>query len=205
MYDPIDVANDALALIGDDGVTSFSDDVPGGLDARRIYTNEIAFALGIYPFSFARRIFNLALLTDVTPDTGHAYAYALPPERIGPPLRFTDDARDPHRIFNAVALVGSTVTSDASPLWAECKILPEPALWSGTFRQAVVVALSGRFLFARTGDRNGEVTRLEQAYGASSQGYRGGLIAAAIAEDARATPPRRAPIDSNPLIAAWRS
>lgn len=200
MFADEDVVNDALALLGDDGIGSFTDD-ERGRDASRIFRVELGFALGVYPFSWARKIFLLSKLAEPAP-TGHAALFALPPERIGPPLRVTDDATDPDRIFNAFVLLDDRVASDAAALWAECKFLPRASSWSPTFRAAVVTALAGRYAYARAADKDVQERLLRQAYGTPDGGYRGGLIGAAIAEDARATPPRRLPMAANPLSAA---
>lgn len=203
MFAPEDIVNDALALIGDDGIGSFTDD-DRGRDAGRIYRNEIAFAIGVHPFSWARRMFLLSR-AEGTPSTGHAYLYALPPERVGPPLRITDDATDDRRIFNCFELLGGFVATDAEAVWASCKIVPDPAEWSSTFRQTVIVALAGRFAYARSTDKDMQDRFLRQAYGTPDEAFRGGLMRAAIQEDGRATPPRRMPTEANPLLAAWGS
>lgn len=200
MFAHEDVVNDALALIGDDGIGSFGEDERGG-DAERIYRVEVGFALGVYPFSWATRHFLLSAGPDAAP-TGHARLFALPPERLGPPLRFTDDATDPDRQFNDVVLLGDDVASDAVALWAVCKFMASPSSWSATFRAAVVTALSGRYAYARAADKDVQERQLRLAYGAPSESFRGGLMGAAIAEDARATPPRRMPIAFNPLMTA---
>jgi len=202
MFANEDVVNDALALIGDEGIGSFTDD-ERGFDAERIFRNELNFALGVHLFSWSRRLFALSRIDGNAP-TGHAYLYALPPERIGPPLSVTDDATDPDRTFSAYELLEDVVASDAVALWARCKISPGVASWSSTFRQTLVVALAGRYAFARSSDKDAQDRLLRQAYGTPEEQWRGGLMRAAINEDGRATPPRRM-TGSNPLLTAWRS
>lgn len=204
MYDPLDVVNDARDLVGLDAIGAFGEDEPGGIGAEAIFRNEVGFALGVGTFSWASRVFLLSLLEEAAP-TGHARLFRLPSERIGPPLRLTDDATDPDRIFNAFVLLGEDVASDAAALWAECKYMPSPRLWSATFRQTIVVALAGRFAYSATADRNTEADKLRQAYGSPSELFRGGLMGAAIAEDARAKPPRRIDMARNPFLDSWRS
>lgn len=203
MFAPEDVANDAFALIGDEGVGSFTDDARG-FDAGRIYANEVGFALGVHPFSWCRRMVLLTRSSEI-PATGHAHLFALPPERLGPPLRVTDDATDPDRIFNAFELIDDGIASDAEVLWAQCKILVHPSSWSATFRQTVIVALAGRFAYARSADKDMQDRLLRQAYGTPEEAFRGGLMRAAINEDGRATPPRRIPMGESPLLATWSS
>lgn len=199
MFAAEDIVNDALALIGDNSIGSFTEDG----DLERIYRTELGLAVGVYEFSWARRMFLLSRLEGAAP-TGHLHLFALPPERVGPPLRVTDDATDPHRIFNRFELLGDRVAADAPALWALCKFLPAPSSWSSTFRAALINALAGRLAYARSADKDVQERFLRIAYGSPDQGFRAGLIGAAIAEDARSTPPRRiAP--SNPLLDAWRS
>ena len=199
MFADVDVAADAFAVIGEHAPQSFSDDVPGGADAGRIYRNVVGFAVGVYPFSFAREWFALGRLA-TSPSIGFAHAYLCPPERLGPPVRVAetpdDDAPAPRHL-----LKGNELWSDAEQIWVECKVLPPPERWSATFRKTVVTALAAEYALATASDRNTWAALRAAAYGTEADKFRGGYMGAAIAEDARATPPRRLP-SSSPLIAA---
>lgn len=201
MYSPIDVVADACAILGADAPPSFDADVPGGVAAEAIHRNVVGFLVGIYPFSWARRWFPLSRLAEADV-VGFAYAYVLPAESLGPPLRLAEaPSNAPDLPSPPHLLAGSEIWSDAETLWAECKILPGPEAWSATFRLAAVTAIAGELAFALASDRTTRDQLRADAYGTREQGFRGGLLGAAIAEDARATPSRRLPW-ANPLLTA---
>lgn len=200
MHAEIDIVADAYAVIGEDAPASFSEDVVGGPDAERIYRNVVGFAVGVYAFSFAREWFVLARLAEAPP-LGFLYAYLLPPERLGPPIRVSETPDDDRAPPPRHLLKGEALWADAEVVWGEFKIMPPPSRWSATFRQTVVTALAAEFALAAASDRNTWAALRLAAYGSESDKFRGGYMGAAIAEDARATPPRALP-SRNPLVDA---
>lgn len=205
MHEPIDVVADACALIGDEPPATLDADAPGGDAAGRLYRTTIGFMLGVYPFSFGQRLFRLARIDGPAPETGHLYAYQLPPERLGAPLRLSPSGTDPDAVLQDFALVGDRVATDTSDVYAAVPILPHPSAWSSSFREAATTALAAKLALARAADRNTYATLWQAAFGPEAMALRGGLMGGAIREDARATPARRIPEGGDPLTRAWRS
>lgn len=199
MIDKLEIVNRAMLRIGADPLQDLADETLGGQGADLVYDSVVEFALGVYVFSFARKMVELSELASATPLTGFTRIYQLPADRLGPPLRITDDVTDPDRRFTRYVLQGSTVHADEKPLYAEIKFLPEPAEWSGTFRDFVVLAVAAEYALSIGHDKSLRRDMRVNAYGNPSENYRGGALGAAIREDAFATPPRLAGWDNNPL------
>lgn len=200
---PLDIVNAACALIGEDPLETL--DGEAGQAAALLYEEVSAFNLGVYQFSFARTIRQLARVSGAAPLSGWTYVFDLPPERVGPPLYVTDDVTDPDRRFNRYSLVDQTVHADSEPLYAMIKTSPPPTAWSATFRSVTVTALAAKLAFALASDRQTLETLTQVAYGSPMENFRGGQMRAAINEDAQATPPRKPNWANNPLDRAWRS
>lgn len=199
----LDIVNAACARIGEDPLQTF--DGEAGQAAIAMYEDVVVFNIGVYPFSFARTLRQLGRVTAGAPLSGYDYVFDLPPDRIGPPLYVTDDPGDPDRRFSRYVLVEGTVHASVEPLFAMIKFLPQPHLWSATFRTCTVTALAGRLAFSLASDRATMADLNAEAYGTPGEYPHGGQMRAAKAEDAFSTPPRRADWSRNPLARAWRS
>lgn len=201
----LDIVNTACAEIGADPVETMADETPTGQAVDLIYRDTRDFNLGIYLFSFAQKLRQLSRVADLTPKTGYLHAYDVPAEAVGAPLYVTDDITDPDRRFDRYALIGNQVHADPDPLFANIRIVPEAHRWSGPFRTAMTQSLASRFAMAMASDRTTAQLYHVWAYGTPTENFRGGAMGAAIREDARATPPRKADWNNNPLTRAWRS
>lgn len=199
----LDIVNAACALIGEDPMQSL--DGEAGAAAFLLHEEVSAFNFGVYQFSFARTLRQLARVDGAVPLSGWHNVFDLPPERVGPPLYVTDDITDPDRRFSRYSLVDAAVHCDADPLFAMIKIQPAPHLWSATFRSVTITALAAKLAFSLASDRQTMETLTQIAYGSSMENFRGGQMRAAINEDAQATPPRKPNWSNNPLERAWRS
>lgn len=199
MFSALDVIADACAVIGEEPPAALTGDVQNGDECSRVYRNVVGFMLGTYPFSFGVRPFLLAEV-EAAP-VGFAHAYQMPAERLGPPVRLTDRIDDADAAAPFHTISGSEIWCDAAPLWAFFKVVPDPSSWSATFRQTAITAIAAELALSLASDRNTYAVLREAAYGPPSALFRGGYMASAIAEDARATPPRKLP-SANPLIAA---
>lgn len=195
----LDIVNSACALFGEDAPQSFDDDLGNGQSAGLLYQSVIEFNLGIYLFSWSRQLFPLSVDDTASKFAGFSHVFDLPPERIEQPIYITDDVTDPDRRFDRYVLIGDQVHADANPVFAMCRYRPPVIRWSPTFRMATITSLAAALCLAMAHDRAlSEKFQLE-AYGPPSQQYRGGQMAAAIAADAYATPPRKANWGNNPL------
>lgn len=201
----IDVANAALAAIGEDPVQDLDDDTFGAAQVGLAYQETVEFNLGLEPFSFGREIRQLSQVTGATPSSGYLYIYDLPSDRIGPPVYVTDDVTDPDRRFNRYALISGQVHADPTALFAMIKFRPGPERWSATFKSATITALASKFALSFASDKETSDILHRRAYGSPQENFRGGQMRAAISEDALATPPRKPDWNNNPLERAWRS
>lgn len=202
-----DIVNAAFNRIGEDPIQSFEEDGGGEQDASLIYEEVVGFNLGLQPsgFSFAREVRQLSKLDGQTPLTGYANVYDVPGPYSGLPVYLSDDVTDPCRRFSAYILTGGRVHSDADPLFAMVKFIPDPHRWTETFRSATITAIASRLAFSVASDRTTSEALRAEAYGTPSESFRGGMMRTALAEDAFANPPRTVAVDRNPLTRAWRS
>jgi hypothetical protein len=204
--EPISIVNRACARIGIDPIESFADEF-AGTKAGQIYDALVEFSLGVYGFSWGQKMVALSRLSAVS-QLGYDYVYQLPGDRLGPPLRISDDAAAVHPDFARYTLSADQVHADAEALYALIKFKPDPALWSSSFAEAVTLALAGDLAFMFADDATTRAQFREDAFGAPQEEYRGGAMGAAIKEDARATPPRRLPQGRDPFSmahnGAWR-
>lgn len=83
MPSDIDIASNALLLIGDSPISSFDDEGAGAQVAKAIYSETYRAVLSEHPWSFAFKEQLLNLLS-ATPDqeTGFTYAHQVPPDMI---------------------------------------------------------------------------------------------------------------------------
>lgn len=200
----LDIVNRATARIGCDPLQSLDDETIGGRSAELVYSSVIEFLLGVYPFSFAREFRALSRIDGAGPIGAYDYAYLMPPERLGPPLRVLDDPSCPDRGFSSYLLSGDQVLSNVTPLYAEILVLPDPPRWSTPFREAAVLLLAAELALALAHDKSLRDSLRQDAIGTPSVQPRGGAMASAMAADSRATPPR-AMQAHHPLLASWTS
>lgn len=202
MIDKLEIVNRAMLRIGADPLEDLEDETLGGQAADLVYDSVVEFALGIYVFSFARKMAQLSELSTATPLTGFTRVFDLPAERLGPPLRVTDSITDPNHRFSRYVLQEDTVHADETPLFAEIKFAAAPRHWSGTFRDFAVLAVAAEYALSIGHDKNLRKDMRQNAYGNPSENYRGGALGAAIREDSFATPPKSAGWDNNPLTSS---
>lgn len=185
---PEDVANAAAHRVGLEPIESFAEETLGAQAAATAYAGTLSFMLGVYPFSWARKTARLALL-DEESLLGFRFVYALPEEALGPPMRCQG-----HRVFRPITelvVEGAQIHANAENVIATYMTLPEPARWSGPFREAVTLAIAAELALAITSDRGLWGEMRERAFGPASMFPRGGAMGAAIAADAFATPALR--------------
>lgn len=203
----LDIINAAYAMFGETPIGDFSADEDGAQPAVLLYDQVLDFNLSLLAggFSFAREVRQLSQVSDADPFTGFDYVFDIPGSTIGLPTYLTDDPSDPDRRYQDFILTGGQVHAADSPLYAMVKFRPEPHRWSATFRLATITALAGQLAYAVSSNKTTRDAFMADAYGAPGEYYRGGMMRAALSEEAFAQPPRGIPMDQNPLSAAWRS
>jgi len=79
----IDIASNALVMIGDEPISSFDDPGAGALVASAIYPNTYRSLLASHPWTFSLKEVFLSRLTQEPDDkTNYKYAFQLPPNLI---------------------------------------------------------------------------------------------------------------------------
>ncbi len=201
----LDIVNAACALLSVDPLQSMDEDMPGGQAAQALYRPIVDMCLGLSPWGFARRRRQLARLAGVTSPLGFTHVHQLPPDRVGLPERLLE-AGVPGRSIQAFDYdEEARVHSDVEDLWAEFTCRVVPGMWNPMFSTAVIHAVAAVFAEPLTGNSSMAAELHARAFGTPSEGFRGGLMRAALSADARATPARMLPAGSNPLLVAWNS
>lgn len=206
MLEPIDIVNEAAALVGATTLMSLDSETSSALAARLAYDRLLGHMLGIHWFSFSLSTRQLARLSDAVPLTGFKYVFALPPERVGNPRAIIADIKNPDALYHRWLLEGDQVHADDDPLFARIRIKAPPRLWSGPFREAFTMALAGNFALSLKRNRQLAADLRLEAFGPPSLADRGGKMLAAILDDAQSTPSLEHPVTAyDPLTSAWRS
>lgn len=196
------VANEALARLAATPIMAFDDETPTAAKVARIFPTVVAAAFDSHRWNFARRTTRLDRL-NIVPETGFAYAYALPGNRIGDPVRVLTNPRNVDNPLRTFVVEGGELHADAGAVWATCVIAVEPPEWPPLFRFAVAVALAAELAVPLTHD-TGLKDRLDaEAWGTPQEGRRGGLIGRAIARDAAGTP-GPAPVGASDVLTGAR-
>lgn len=205
MLDHLTVANEACGLANASPIQSLEAQTPTAAQVKLAYDRVLGFCLGLHRFSFSLSTRRLSRLSD-PPETGYKYAFDLPADRVGAPMRITDDATDPRRHFTCFLLEGNQVHADAPDLWARIRIVPAPILWSATFRHAFTTGLAADLALMVKRDKNLRAMLWQEAFGDARMNGRGGLMLTAITDDSQSTPSLENPaVTDDPLTGAWRS
>ncbi|MEW6256832.1 MAG: hypothetical protein AB1592_12830 [Pseudomonadota bacterium] len=205
MLEPVTLANEACAMAGANPVQNLDAETSTAASVKLAYDRTQGFMLGVHPFTWAKSTRQLSRRAGAQPFTGFLYVFDLPADRIGPPIRVTDDASDPLRSFTSYLLETDTVHASAEPLYAQILYLPPPRLWSAPFRQCFVTALAASLALSLKRNRTLAQDLTIQAFGTPQERNRGGQMAVAIAADSYATPALDNPaVTHDPLTSAWR-
>lgn len=157
------------------------------------------FIFSDFDWACGRTVRELARLAEA-PSEHWAYAFQLPSDRLGPPTAYfsTKDLRCRQKTFETR---GDTVLVDDEALWARYARVPDPLDIPGYLREAIDVALMAEFAFIVREDRALRDRFRREAYG--PDGY-GGLVGHARSKESQARPPKRMPLDENPLLSVRR-
>jgi hypothetical protein len=205
------IANRACALIGQEPLQSLDEDTQGGQRAALIYDSLLDFCMALVPWTFRRETVELNRLPDAPLidgqvqnfQNGYRYCYAIPSGYKIKPNRMLR-SKEPDDVMTRFEFEGDKLFCDETKAFAQILIEQHPERWAGDFRHAFTVALAGEFAMAMADDKTVSSAKKDEAFGTSSQNFRGGLMGAAIQNDARTSPVRKLPL-SNPLLDAWNS
>ena len=151
----IDIASNALILIGDEPISSFSDGGAGAEAAGNLYPSTYEQVLSEHPWSFALKEQQLSRLSQ-TPDekTFYKYAFQLPADMI----RLWKIM--PHSNYD---LVGLLLYSNEPELLARYLYKPEETTLPAHFVKALEYKLASEFAMLVTESQN-KATYYEQKY-----------------------------------------
>lgn len=203
----IDIIDRARLRIG--SLPLQSEGAPGGEEAVRLYDDAVRLLVGLKPWSFGRRTFQLAAVDPLPQPAFWKYAYKLPAERIGPPAAVYDTRNGERggQPFTDWELQGDTILTDAATIWATVPILPSPDTWPPLFRECVILQLASMLAagpLKEDSDLAADLRR--QVTGDDRVPGDIGLLQKASTADAQAQPSTVMQIDGGPLIAVrWSS
>lgn len=205
--DKLTFCNQAAGLIGADPIDALDEDTPGAQAISLLYDSLLEWCMGLRDggWTFGKATRQCSQRSDVTPLSGWSKVYALPADRIGPPVKLAPSADWPRQKFTEYSIEGNDVHCNETALYALVPILPEPPAMHPAFRRAFMVGLAADLYFALASDKDGRDRLRAEAFGPPSMNGLGGLMATAIQID-RASEPSRGPVDgSDPLTNTWRS
>lgn len=205
-YDEITLINGACAEIGADPIDTLDDDTPSGRAAALIYGSLLDYCVGVFEFPFASEVRQLAQRSGVINNTGYAYVYALPAERVENPIKCAPLAADFDRNhFTDYFIAADDLYASASTMFALIRTRPIPSRMSATFRKAFQHGLAGELAMALASDKVLRVAYHEETFGPPSAMGTGGLMGGAIQAARKASPSRGPWTGSDPLTDQWRS
>lgn len=142
----IDIASNALLLIGDEPISSFTEPGAGATVAANLYTDTYQSVLSTHPWSFALKEQKLSKLSQEPEDlTNFNSAFQLPTDM----LRLW--AILPHSNY---ILIGSLLYSNENELLARYVFQPEEIMLPPHFVKALEYKLASEFAISVTEDNN---------------------------------------------------
>lgn len=198
--DKLSVINKSLSRMGASPIGALDEATAKARKCVAIYDDLIPACLGLYDWSFNRVAYPLNRL-DETPINGWKYAYAMPGNAVGVPVKVLTSQQRPDDPLREFELQGGKLYANRLPLWAIFPVDVNPGLWRPSFRLAVTVGLAGDLCVPIAHDKTlGEILKAE-AFGAPELQMRGGLMGIALSQDASSSN-KNAPLWRDPLTEA---
>lgn len=145
MASNIDIASNALILIGDNPINSFTEPGAGATAAANLYPNTYEFVLSEHPWTFATKEQKLNQLSQAPdPLTNYRYAYQIPTDMIRLWAVFP---------FSQYAIVDNLLYSNQSELLARYGYMPAESQLPPQFTKALEYKLASEFAISVTEDR----------------------------------------------------
>ncbi len=160
----------------------------------------IARCFGLHDWSFCRRTSKLTRAA-AAPETGYTYQFSMPGDKIGPPLRVSEDAKcaNPLRDFR---LEGNMLHCDSPQIYGRFKVKLDPRDWDDQFADAFCVALGSMLADPVLQDSNLAETLKMRAFGGNQEGLTGGLFGRLIAQHRAGEPLGDGLYNQDPLTTA---
>lgn len=185
--DEATIINRALTSIGAGPMFSIDDGSDLSEQIANTYPRCVDQIFGMHDWTFARKTFRNARLAE-RPDNGWNYAFELPGNRIGNPLKIMDRAGQSPNPLRNFTLEEGRLFCNAAETWSVCKVLVDPDYWDPSFRAAFVVALAGYLAVPVWQDQDLQNDKLVEAFGTPSREGTGGLFGRLMAQDKASAP-----------------
>lgn len=194
------IVNWALIDIGHPASFSIDDESALGGIVSLIWPRVVDRTFSLHDWTFCRRTAKLPRLS-ATPDTGYRYAFTLPGDRIGDPLKVSTDPKHT-RPLRDYTIEGNELHANHADIWVRCRVLVDARAWDPAFRAAFVTALAAALAVPLMQDEDTAAMLTAKAFGAPSERGTGGEFGRLIAQNLAAEP-KGSPFDGyNPLVEA---
>lgn len=198
------IINQALTGIGVGPMFSIDDGSEMSEQIEAVWGVAVDQIFGMHDWSFARKTFRNDRLAD-RPDNGWTYAFKLPGNRIGNPLKIMDRAGHSPSPLRNFAIEEGMLFANCTETWSLCKVLVDPDYWDPSFRSAFIVALGGFLALPVWQDEDLQDRKFTQAFGTPSREGTGGLFGRLMAQDKASSPVGESLMASDPLTDVHRS
>lgn len=198
------IINEALTDIGIGPMFSIDDGSELSEQIEATWGRVVDQIFGMHDWSFARKTFKNTRL-EATPENGWRYAFDLPGNRIGNPLKIMDMAGHSPRPLRSFTIEEGKLFANCDQTWSLCKVLVDPDYWDPSFRSAFIVALGGYLAVPAWGDQDLRNDKLVEAFGTPSLQGTGGLFGRLMAQDKASSPIGEPLLNDDPLTAVHNS
>lgn len=153
MESSVQVANEALTLIGDQSITALTEDSDRARAVKRVYLPTLDAALRRHDWNFARLRASLGRLT-ATPDFDYDYMYQLPQDplclRVLNTNLLDDEAWEIESYITDSAQYRVLLTDETEVEIVYIARLEDPTLWDPLFADAFVYEVAKRIAYSLT-------------------------------------------------------
>lgn len=192
----IDLTNQALRMLGEFGVTSFTEGTDLAESCNRIVATTLRALMVAHPWRFTMRKAMLAQVAEA-PLTEWAYQHAMPPEQIF--IRAVRPApkappADEWEIFE------NRILSNHATLYCDYQVQIDSAAWPAWFTNLARNALAADLAIAVGAGTTAADAFFRRAFGSPMENGSGGLMRVARNLDSQQQTPQRIP--TTPLVTA---
>jgi hypothetical protein len=180
------IVNGALIDLGQPANFSIDTESELGGTIAAVWQRVVDKTFGLHDWTFCRRTARLVQRAE-TPDTGYRYAYDLPGDKIGDPLKVLDDPRS-RRPLRDFRIEGMQLHCDEAQAFAVCRVLVDPAYWDPAFRACFTTALAAYLAIPLLQDDDLAAELHAKVFGSPAQGGAGGEFGRLIAQNLASSP-----------------